>query len=125
MSSSYWEKNQGSPSILSIEDPQSFKKNSLFQDSISESSPVMHEEAGEDLARELRPFSPAESLQILKILRTVGVGSRLHLLSSLSLMEVPGGRSSWAPSPYLQRISNLEQLSPWLPQSANHIKMPR
>ena len=39
---------------------------SLCQDNSSESSPIMRDEVGEHMARDLRPFLHAVSLQILR-----------------------------------------------------------
>ena len=41
---------------------------SLWQDNSSESSPIMCDEVGEHMARDLRPFLHAVSLQILRFL---------------------------------------------------------
>src|SRR4029434_3478595 len=48
---------------------------SLCQDKSSESSPIMRDEVGEHMARDLRPFLHAVSLQILQILRSTFVDS--------------------------------------------------
>src|SRR4029434_3533792 len=48
---------------------------SLCQDNSSESSPIMRDEVGEHMARDLRPFLHAVSLQILQILRSTFVDS--------------------------------------------------
>ena len=48
---------------------------SLCQDNSSESSPIMRDEVGEHVARDLRPFLHTVSLQILQILRSTLVDS--------------------------------------------------
>ena len=48
---------------------------SLCQDNSSESSPIMRDEVGEHMARDLRPFLHTVSLQILQILRSTLVYS--------------------------------------------------
>src|SRR4029434_7136268 len=48
---------------------------SLCQDNSSESFPIMGDEVGEHMARDLRPFLHAVSLQILQILRSTFVDS--------------------------------------------------
>src|SRR4029434_8253552 len=48
---------------------------SLCQDNSSESSPIMRDEVGEHMERDLRPFLHAVSLQILQILRSTFVDS--------------------------------------------------
>src|SRR4029434_1444378 len=48
---------------------------SLCQDNSSESSRIMRDEVGEHMARDLRPFLHAVSLQILQILRSTLVYS--------------------------------------------------
>src|SRR4029434_867283 len=52
---------------------------SLCQHNSSESSPIMRDEVGEQMARDLRPFLHAVSLQILQILRsTLLVSAAAH-----------------------------------------------
>ena len=46
---------------------------SLCQDNSSESSPIMRNEVGEHMERDLRPFLHAVSLQVLQILRSTFV----------------------------------------------------
>src|SRR4029434_2668645 len=48
---------------------------SLCQDNSSESSPIMRDEVGEHMARDLRPLLHTVSLQILQILRSTLVDS--------------------------------------------------
>src|SRR4029434_3739725 len=48
---------------------------SLCQDNSSESSPIMRDEVGEHMARDMRPLLYTVSLQILQILRSTFVDS--------------------------------------------------
>src|SRR4029434_2530985 len=56
---------------------------SLCQDNSSESSPIMPDEVGEHMARDLRPFFHTVSLQILQIPRLTHVDSPLQLITNV------------------------------------------
>ena len=58
---------------------------SLCQGNSSESSPIMRDEVGEHMARDLRPFLHTVSLQILQIPRSTLVDSPLQLIPQISV----------------------------------------
>src|SRR4029434_11225777 len=60
-----------------------FDAASLCQDNSSESSPIMCDEVGEHMARDLRPFLHEVYLQILQILMSTLVDSPLHLIPQI------------------------------------------